>query len=162
MTKGRTLEHIDAKLGMPYLPGMALLALSSPLAPIVAAVEGLRLRHPELVHCVVPGLMADGGPGWRPGTDPCAVAVLLVAGWTRARRVPLPGETFLNRSGQLGLRRARVAVLCDDPVAGAPGVVVAATREELFTIVLEHAAAAGAELETTMRRLIGNQLAGAR
>jgi hypothetical protein len=143
---------------------MALLALTSPLAPVVAAVEGLRLRHPELLRCIAPGLMTDGGPGWRPGTDPCAVAVLLVAGWTRARRVPLPvpGETFLNRSGQLGLRRARVAVLRDDPVAGAPGVVVAATREDLFTIVLEHAADVGPELETTMRRLTGHQLADAR
>ena len=140
---------------MPYLPGMALLALTSPLAPVVAAVEGLRLHHPELVRCVAPGLITDGGAGWRPGTDRCAVAVLLVAGWTRARRVPLParGETFLNRSGQLGLRRARVAVLRDDPVAGAPGVVVAATREELLAIVLEHAPDAGPELETTMRCL---------
>ncbi len=143
---------------------MALLALTSPLAPVVAAVEGLRLQHPELVRCVAPGLMTGGGDGWRPGTDPCAVAVLLVAGWTRARRVPLlvAGETFLNRSGQLGLRRARVAVLLDDPVAGAPGVVVAGTREELFTIVLEHAADAGPELAATMRRLTNRQLTATR
>ena len=134
---------------------MTLLALTSPLAPVVAAVEGLRLQHPELVRCVARGLMTDGGEGWRPGSDRCAVAVLLVAGWTRARRVPLPArsETFLNRAGQLGLRRARVAVLRDDPVAGAPGVVVAATREELFSIVLQHMADTGPELEITMRQL---------
>ncbi|WP_327009149.1 hypothetical protein OHA72_19015 [Dactylosporangium sp. NBC_01737] len=134
---------------------MALLALTSPLAPVVAAVEGLRLQYPDLVRCVAPGLMTGGGDGWRPGADRCALAVLLVAGWTRARRVPLPveGETFLNQAGQLGIRRARVAVLCDDPVAGAPGVVVAATREDLFAIVLEHAVDAGPELRATMHRL---------
>ena len=138
---------------------MGILALTSPLAPVVAAVEGLRLQDPDLVRCVVPGLMTRGGDGWRPGTDRCALAVLLVAGWTRARRVPLPaeGETFLNRAGQLGIRRARVAVLFDDPVAGAPGVVVAATREELFGIVLEHAVDAGPELQATMRRLAGTR-----
>jgi hypothetical protein len=134
---------------------MALLALTSPLAPVVAAVEGLRLQHPDLVRCVAPGLMTADGDGWRPGTDRCALAVLLVVGWTRARRVPLPaaGETFLNLAGQLGIRRAPVAVLCDDPVAGAPGVVVAATREDLFRIVLEHAAGAGPELRAAMHRL---------
>jgi hypothetical protein len=140
---------------MPYFPGMGLLALTSPLAPVVAAVEGLRLQHPDLLRCVAPGVMTAGGDGWRPGTNQCALAVLLVAGWTRARRVPLPadGELFLNRAGQLGIRRARVAVLADDPVAGAPGVVVAATREELFSIVLAHAVDAGAELQATMHQL---------
>ncbi|MEU0558612.1 hypothetical protein [Dactylosporangium maewongense] len=134
---------------------MALLALTSPLAPVVAAVEGLRLQHPDLVRCIARGLMTSGGDGWRPGTDRCALAVLLVAGWTRARRVPLPacGETFLNQAGQLGIRRARVAVLCDDPVAGAPGVVVAASRHELLQIVLEHAVDAGPELRSTLQKL---------
>ncbi|MFF5227204.1 hypothetical protein [Dactylosporangium sp. NPDC000521] len=134
---------------------MALLALTSPLAPVVAAVEGLRLQHPDLVRCVAQGLVTSGGDGWRPGTDRCALAVLLVAGWTRARRVPLPagGETFLNRAGQLGIRRARVAVLQDGPVAGAPGVVVAASRHELLQIVLEHAVEVGPELQTIMRKL---------
>jgi hypothetical protein len=63
------------------------------------------------------------------------------------------GETFLNQAGQLGIRRARVAVLFDDPVAAAPGVVVAATREDLFRIVLDHAVGAGPELEAVMHRL---------
>ena len=69
--------------------------------------------------------------------------------------MPLPagGETFLNQAGQLGIRRARVAVLRDDPVAGAPGVVVAASRHELLQIVLEHAVEAGPELQTIMRKL---------
>ncbi|MET7422886.1 hypothetical protein [Dactylosporangium sp. NPDC005555] len=139
---------------------MALLALTSPLAPVVAAVEGLRPLRPDLVRCVAPGVITGGGEGWRPGTDRCAVAVLLVVGWTRARRVPLPvpGETFLNRAGQLGLRRARVAVLCDDPVAGAPGVVVAASKDELLRIVLEQADEVGPELRAAMRELTKGRL----
>lgn len=134
---------------------MALLAVTSPLAPVVAAVEGLRLQHPDLLRCVAPGLMTRGGDGWRAGTDRCAVAVLLVAGWTRARRVPLPvpGETFLNAAGQLGIRRATVAVLRDDPVAGAPGVVVAADRDDLLRIVLEHAVDAVPDLRNAMHQL---------
>ena len=127
---------------MPYLPGMALLALTSPLAPVVAAVEGLRLQHPELVRCVAPGLITHGGEGWRRRDRPVRRGGAPGRGLDPgpAGAAAGAGETFLNRSGQLGLRRARVAVLGDDPVAGAPGVVVAATREELLTIVLEHAA----------------------
>ncbi|MEV6926988.1 hypothetical protein AB0M46_21130 [Dactylosporangium sp. NPDC051485] len=122
---------------------MAHVAMTSPLAPVVAAVEGLRRRHPALTRCVTRGLVITPTAQWSRAINPEAAAVLLVAGWTRARRVPLliPGETFVNRAGQLGVRRAHVAVLADDPAAGAPGVVVAGDRMELLDLVAEHAGA---------------------
>jgi len=67
--------------------------------------------------------------------------------------VPLPVETLLNREGRLGISRAKVAVLPDDPVAGAPGVLVAQTREELLGLVLTHTATAARELHETLRKL---------
>ncbi|WP_432977255.1 hypothetical protein [Dactylosporangium sp. CA-233914] len=122
---------------------MAHVAMISPLAPVVAAVEGLRRRHPALVRSVAPGVVITPSREWSRAMNPEAVAVLLVAGWTRARRVPLliPSETYVDRTGRLGLRRARVAVLCDDPAAGAPGVMAAADRGELLSLVAEHAGA---------------------
>jgi hypothetical protein len=124
---------------------MAHVAMNSPLAPVVAAVEGLRRRHPSLLECVAPGLVITPTAQWSRAMNPEAAAVLLVAGWTRARRVPLliPGETFVDGAGRLGVRRARVAVLADDPSALAPGVVVAWDRAELLDLVVHHA---GAEL----------------
>jgi hypothetical protein len=132
---------------------MASVAMTSPLAPVVAAVEGLRRRHPALTCSLFPGLMITPTARWSNGNNPEAAAVLLVAGWTRARRVPLliPGETFVNRAGQLGVRTARVAVLADDPAAGAPGVVVAADRDELLSLVARHTDAPGAELARHVR-----------
>ncbi|WP_426506515.1 hypothetical protein ACPPVO_51165 [Dactylosporangium sp. McL0621] len=134
---------------------MASVAMTSPLAPVVAAVEGLRRRHPALTCGVFPGLVITPTAQWSNGNNPQAAAVLLVAGWTRARRVPLliPGETFVNRAGQLGVRTARVAVLADDPAAGAPGVVVAADRDELLALVARHTDAPGAELARHVRHV---------
>ena len=130
---------------------MAHLALTSPLAPVVAAVEGLRRLYPDQLRCVTPGLVIANRRHWWPGSDPQAVAVIVVAGWTGARRIPLLGDedTYLNDQGQLGIVRARVAVLPDDPVAGAPGVLVAGNREELIALVIDHAGAA----PETIRRL---------
>ncbi|MFD0585370.1 hypothetical protein [Dactylosporangium darangshiense] len=120
---------------------MAYVAMTSPLAPVVAALEGLRRRQPALTRCVTPGLVITATPEWSRAMNPEAAAVLLVAGWTRARRVPLliPGETFVDRTGRLGVRRAHVAVLSDDPCAVTPGVVVARDRAELLDLVAEHA-----------------------
>jgi hypothetical protein len=134
---------------------MTHVAMTSPLAPVVAAVEGLRRRHPALTCSVFPGLVITPTPEWSRAINAEAAAVLLVAGWTRARRVPLliPGETFLNRAGQLGVRRADVAVLADDPAAGAPGVTVAADRDELLALVLERAELPGPELARHVRHL---------
>ncbi|MER7277367.1 hypothetical protein ABT369_23285 [Dactylosporangium sp. NPDC000244] len=134
---------------------MAHVAMTSPLAPVVAAVEGLRRRHPALTGCVFPGLVITPTAGWAEAMNQQAAAVLVVAGWTRARRVPLliPGETFVNRAGQLGVRRADVAVLAGDPAAGAPGVIVAADRDELLALVARHTEAPGAELARHVRHL---------
>ncbi|WP_433049499.1 hypothetical protein [Dactylosporangium sp. CS-033363] len=120
---------------------MANVAMTSPLAPVVAALEGLRRRHPALTCSVVPGLVITPTADWTRAINPEAAAVLLVLGWTRARRVPLllPSETYLNRAGQLGVRRADIAVLADDPAAGSPGVLVAADRDELLALVADHA-----------------------
>ncbi|UWZ35244.1 hypothetical protein Drose_29445 [Dactylosporangium roseum] len=163
---------------------MARLAMSSPLAPVVAALEGLRRRHPDVLACIVPGLFLApheiapheiapqkiaapheiASHGIAPpheiaprAIDPQALAVLVVAGWTRARRVPLlfPDATFLNRAGQLGVRRADVAVLVGDPVAGRPGVVVARDKGELLAIVQDNLCvlAAGPGLASKIREL---------
>ncbi|MFG2042615.1 hypothetical protein [Dactylosporangium sp. NPDC048998] len=136
---------------------MANVAMTSPLAPVVAAVEGLRRRHPALTCRVVPGVVITSTDGWSKAMNPEAAAVLLVAGWTRARRVPLliPGETFMDRAGRLGVRLARVAVLADDPAAGAAGVLVANDRAELLDLVAEHAGAEmpAWELARHVRRL---------
>ncbi|WP_432829411.1 hypothetical protein [Dactylosporangium sp. CA-092794] len=136
---------------------MASLAMTSPLAPVVAAVEGLRRRHPALVCGVAPGVVITPTPAWSKGTNPEAAAVLLVAGWTRALRVPLltPGETYIDRAGRLGISSARVAVLAGDPAAGSLGVVVARDRAELLALVAEHAGTgpAAAELARHLRRL---------
>ncbi|MFB9186094.1 hypothetical protein ACFFX1_48925 [Dactylosporangium sucinum] len=116
---------------------MALLAMTSPLAPVVAALEGLRRRHPEEVACVAPGLVIRPDEAVARAVTAEGLAVLLVAGWTRAHRVPLlfADATFLTGTGQLGVTRARVAVLDGDPAAAHPGVVVARTRRDLLTIV---------------------------
>ncbi|GAA2638889.1 hypothetical protein GCM10010399_85330 [Dactylosporangium fulvum] len=136
--------------------------MSSPLAPVVAALEGLRRRHPDVLACIVPGLLlgpdeiGPGGTAMR-ATDLRALAVLVVAGWTRARRVPLlfPDATFLNRAGQLGIRRADVAVLEGDPAAGRHGVVVARDKGELLAVVQDNlcALAAGPGLASKIREL---------
>lgn len=73
------------------------------------------------------------------------LAMPAVLGWATARRVPLldsadvlirfsEHEPFLT----LGLRRLRLAVLPDDPLAGGPGVTgvtVAATEEQLLAVL---------------------------
>ncbi|MFI5914974.1 hypothetical protein [Dactylosporangium sp. NPDC051541] len=134
---------------------MTQAALTSPLAPVVAAVEGLRRRHPALTCGIFPGLLMTATPEWERAINPHAAAVLLVVAWTRARRVPLliPGETFLNRAGQLGIRRASVAVLPDDPAADVPGVVVAANRQELLRLVAAQAGPDAPELARHVRHL---------
>ncbi|WP_238007706.1 hypothetical protein KZZ52_50650 [Dactylosporangium sp. AC04546] len=119
---------------------MALLAMTSPLAPVVAALEGLRRRHPEEVACIAPGLIIRPDEGAVRALTAEALAVLLVAGWTRAHRVPLlfADATFLTGAGRLGITRARVAVLDGDPSAGQSGVVVARTRRDLLAIVQDN------------------------
>jgi hypothetical protein len=76
---------------------------------------------------------------WRSYTYWLAMPVVL--GWATARRVPLvdPADVLLRFGGQdplltIGLRRLRLAVLPDDPVASAvtgAAVTVAADEEEL-------------------------------
>jgi hypothetical protein len=125
---------------MPYLPEMTHVAMTSPLAPVVAAVEGLRRRHPALLDCIAPGLVITPTGDWETAINAEAAAVLLVAGWTRARRVPLliRGETYVDRAGRLGVRRALVAVLAGDPAAGHPGVIIARDRAGLLDLVHRH------------------------
>ncbi|GAA3296167.1 hypothetical protein Dvina_44235 [Dactylosporangium vinaceum] len=135
---------------------MTPLAMTSPLAPVVAAVEGLRRRNPALTCSIVPGLMMTPGSRWQRATNPQAAAVLLVVAWTRARRIPLltPGETFVNRAGQLGIHRATVAVLPDDPAAAVPGVVVVESRQQLLALVAAQAGPDALELSRHVRHLM--------